>query len=99
MDRVPQVVIDISDVEIVDSFIGRMFASVASLSKVLDAETVVVGIRPAVAIRLVELGLSLRGVRTGSGCRAHGAPGACRRTRATRTPTFRQCVRGSRTRP
>lgn len=58
------VVIDISAVEIVDSFIGRMFASVTSLSRILDAETIVVGMRPAVAITLVELGMPLGGVRT-----------------------------------
>jgi rsbT antagonist protein RsbS len=58
------VVIDISAVEIVDSFIGRMFATIASLSKLFDAETVVVGMRPAVAITLVELGLTLGDVRT-----------------------------------
>lgn len=58
------VVIDISGVEIVDSFIGRMFATIASVSQLFDAQTVVVGMRPAVAITLVELGLTLGNVRT-----------------------------------
>jgi rsbT antagonist protein RsbS len=58
------VIIDITGVEIVDSFIGRMLATIGSMSRLFGAETVLVGMRPAVAITLVELGLSLDGIRT-----------------------------------
>ena len=63
-DRAKGVLIDISSLEVVDSFIGRMLGNISSATRALGAETIVVGIRPSVAITIVELGLTLEGVHT-----------------------------------
>ena len=94
-EKAQGVLLDISALEVVDSFIGRVIGNIALTSRILDAETVVVGMQPAVAITLVELGLSLQGVRTALNVE-RGMQILARRSEADGKSRRRPEVRGAR---